>query len=254
VPYTTRGAQVKVSFAKDLGVRCKKETVHYTVLTGIRLTERFLAEEHRRDQRHELSAESDHAEPVDVIFELTRAHNASVSKEHATPFEETASFRRFRLTVPPHGKASMKVVEQVMGQQRIEYASLSLMQVAKWLEGRFLDTETEKTLSAVVAAQTEALNIDQRRMSVEQAVTEGYAKLSKLTEQLRVLKEGGAEGELRLRYVRELEGEQDRVNAFANEIVVLRGQAEAARKRADAALHAAARASVEEDGPTTARK
>jgi len=255
VPYTTRGASVKVSFAKDLGVRCKKESSHKTYMTGVRLTDTFLAEEHRQEHHHELSAESDHAEAVDVIFELPKAYGVSVSKEHAVPFEETSSFRRFKLAVPAHGKASVKVVEQWPDFQRYEYASLGQKQVAAWLQAHFLDKDAERILSGVMSAQAEAQELDKRRGRTEQAVAEGYAKLSKLTEQLRVLKEGGAEGELRLRYVKELQTEQDRVNAFATEVQDLRNKADAARKRAETVLKEVTKpTSAETDGPETARR
>jgi len=256
VPYTTRGASVKVSFAKDLGVRCKRDTENKTLVSGVRLTESFLAEEHRREHHHTLSAESDHAEAVDVTFELGRRHGVTVSAEHAQPFEETSSYRRYRLTVPAHGKASVKVVEQWHEFQRFEYARLAEQHVARWLEGRFLDAATERILSGVIAAQAAAAEADEKRKGVEQALTETYTRQTKLTEQLKVLKDGGAEGELRLRYVKELQGEQDRVNALAREIHELRERAEVARARALDVLRDIGKAASapEGDGPATARR
>ena len=255
VPYTTRGASVKVSSAKDLGVRCTEESSHKTYMTGVRLTDTFLAEEHRQEHHHELSAESDHAEAVDVIFELPKAYGVSVSKEHAVPFDETSSFRRFKLAAPAHGKASVKVVEQWPDFQRYEYASLGQKQVAAWLQAHFLDKDAERSSRRHVRAGRGAGAGQAARAHRAGGGRRVREKLLKLTEQLRVLKEGGAEGELRLRYVKELQTEQDRVNAFATEVQDLRNKADAARKRAETVLKEVTKpTSAETDGPEPARR
>jgi hypothetical protein len=236
LPYSPRGAEVKLAFAKDLGVRCKRTSVHKTITTAVRLSEGFLAQEQRREEHHELSAESDHAEPVDVVFELPKVTGRTIAAEHAQPIEETSSFRRFLLTVPPHGKASARVVEQWHESQRYEYARLTSQALAWWLENRFLDRATFDALSDVVAAQSEGQQLDARRTRVEREQNDAYTKQTKIAEQLKVLKEGGPEGELRLRYVRELQEEQDKVNACEKEIRALRDGAERARQRAEETL------------------
>ena len=236
VPYSARGSEVKLAFAKDLGVRCKRASTSKTLVTGVRLTDGFLAEEQRREEHHELSAESDHAEPVDVVLELPKRTGRTLSTEHASAFEETSSFRRFRVTVPPHGKATLLVVEQWHESQRYEYARVAQTNIAWWLAHRFLDQATFAALAEVIAAQAEAQELDARRARVEREQAEAYTKQTKLSEQLKVLKEGGPEGELRLRYVKELQGEQDKVNACETETRALRDGAERARKLADEKL------------------
>jgi hypothetical protein len=234
---------VKLAFAKDLGVRCKRVSTQKSLVTGVRLTDGFLAEEQRREEHHELTAESDHGEPVEVVFELPKhtGRTLSPAPDHAKPFEETSSYHRFRATVPPHGKASLLVVQQWHDSQRFEYARLSQVQIGWWLKNRFLEQRTFEALAEVIAAQTEAQELDARRTRLEREQQEAYTKQTKISEQLKVLKEGGPEGELRLRYVKELQGEQDKVNACEREIRTLRDGAEKARRRADERLQGLAK-------------
>jgi hypothetical protein len=236
VPYSPRGAEVKLAFAKDLAVRCKRTSVHKTITTGVRLSQGFLAQEQRREEHHELWAESDHDDAVDVFFELPKVTGRSLAAEHTKPVEETSSFRRFLVTVPPHGKATARVVEQWHESQHFEYARLTSASLAWWLENRFLDRATFDALSDVVAAQSQAQELDARRARVEEEQTSAYTKQTKIADQLKVLKEGGPEGELRLRYVRELQEEQDKVNACEKEIRALRDGAESARRRGEETL------------------
>ena len=72
--------------------------------------------------------------------------------------------------------------------------------------------------------------------SAEQQQQAAYVKQGKISQQLSVLKEHGPEGDLRLRYVRELEAEQDKVNACESDIKRLLTAAEEARKSTSAKL------------------
>lgn len=236
VPYSARGAEVKLAFAKDLGVRCKHERARKTIVTGVRLTDSALAQEQRGEEHHEVWAESDHGEPVDVIFELPKVYGRTLAADHAQPFEETSSYRRFRVTVPPHGKQGVRVVEQWHESQRHELTRLTSASLGWWLEHRFLDRATFDALSDVIAAQAEAQELDARRGRLEREQSDAYTKQTKLAEQLKVLKDAGPEGELRLRYVRELQGEQDKVNACEKEVRALQEGAERARRRAEETL------------------
>jgi hypothetical protein len=238
VPYSARGVEVKLAFAKDLGVRCKRTSARKTITTGVSLHQGFLLEEVRWEEHHLLRAESDHVEPVDVIFELPKRDDRSIDPAHLQPFEETSSYRRMKLTVPPHDKSSGKLVERWSVSQRHAYDQLGDHQLTAWMSNRFLDSRTVDQLREVTGAWSEAASHDRRRADVEREQQEAYAKQSKISEQLRVLKEGGPEGELRLRYVRELEVEQDKVNGCEREIRALRDKAAIARDRASRRLEA----------------
>ena len=65
-----------------------------------------------------------------------------------------------------------------------------------------------------------------------------YAKQQKISEQLAVLRDGGAEGALRLRYVKELETEQNRVNAAEADMARIDGEVAAAQREAGEKLAA----------------
>ena len=87
-------------------------------------------------------------------------------------------------------------------------------------------------------AWSEAATHDMDRAVVERDQQAAYAKQGKISEQRTVLREGGPEGELRLRYVKELEAEQDKVNACEEEVRALRHKASVAREYATRTLGA----------------
>jgi len=234
LPFTPRGAEAKLAFAKDLGVRCRRTSTHNAVVTSLRLSDAYVTEEQRREERHTLTAENDHGEEIEVVFELGRDPERKLHSEapYAAPFEETASYRRFRAKVPPHGKAELVVREDWVHSRYVRYENLSVEQLEAWLSDKQLDQSSFAELSGVLLAWQTANELDARRARVEAELGQLYAKQSQITQQLAVLKESGPEGALRVRYVKELEAAQDRINAGEAEIQELKDQAENARKTA----------------------
>lgn len=230
VPYRVRGAEVKLAFAKDLAVRCKRESTQHRVVSRMSLGKHGLLEEVRWEERIELSAESDHAEPIDVVFEIPKIHGHVF--EGTQPFESTGAHHRFRATVGARARVVVSLRETWPEMRRIEYETVLQTNLDGWLRDRLLDPQSCAELAPIVALWARAAEIDQRIASVERARAAAYEGQKQLTAQLGVLKEGGPEGELRLRYARELATQQDQVNRMGQEIQSLAGERERAREEA----------------------
>lgn len=237
VPYRVRGAGVKLAFAKDLAVRCKRESSQVRTVSRISLGKHGLLEEVRWEERIELEAESDHAEEIQVIFEIPKVHGRVFEKDTLQPFEATSAHHRFETKVAPRSRATLSLREVWLEHRRIEYETVQQGNLDGWLRDHLLDPSSCAALAPIVALWARAAEIDQRIAVVERARAAAYEGQKQLTAQLGVLKEGGPEGELRLRYARELAGSQDQVNRLGQEIASLaserdRAKEEAARLRA----------------------
>ena len=236
VPYSARGSSVTLAFAKDLAVRVKHEVVSRWALNRVTLGARQFVEELRQEHHHSYSAESDHADPISLIIEMPKVAGRRIDPASPQPFEETASYFRFKLEIPPRSHAKVVVVEQWFERRTIGYESLETKRLEKWLEDKFLDNATFERLVGVLSAFDEARIFDARRAEMAQVMQAAWNKQAKISEQLKVLKDGGAEGQLRLRYVKELENEQNNVNAAEAEDRRLIQGAEASRARAQELL------------------
>lgn len=235
--FTSRGADVRLAFAKDLAVRCRSFATLQTVTTRIRLTADAVVEEQRYERRHTLHAENDHDDPVDVVFELpTHSRRTLTPKDGATDAGNDGMWRRFSVPVPGHQTVEATVLESWPVSSKIDYDDLDPGQLEEWLAGRALDAATVEALSQVLAHGDTARMLEGQAEQAEEQRNEVYAAQSHITEQLRVLGTDGAEGELRGRQVRELNALQDRVSALDSDVRRLRGDAAAARQQASAEL------------------
>lgn len=238
VPYRVRGAEVKLAFAKDLAVRCKRDATTNRIVSRISLGKQALIEEVRWEEKVTLSAENDHAEPIDVVFEIPKIHGRTFATGSLTPFESTGAHHRLRLAVEGRGRAVLIVTETWPEHRRIEYESIQPGNLEWWLKERLLDASTHAALAPITALWDRGREIDRLLAELERARAATYERQRQLSQQLGVLKEGGPEGELRLRYARELAGSQDEVNRIEGEMRSLGAEREAARTEATQSLAA----------------
>lgn len=241
LPFSARGVDVRLPFAKDLAIRCSRRTQERTVVVGVRFGERGLAEERRRESWHTLRVESDHGTEVDVYFELPKRHGATLDPDHFQAADETGAVRRFCLRVPGRHTIERIAVERWKEESVVVYDRLDRAAVARYFEERFLDRATFEALGSVLAMWDQARELDEKREALEREQKSAHSRQKKVVEQLGVLKDAGEEGALRLRFVRELEQEQDRLNTFEQEIRRLRDAAHALRRSAQDALAQLAR-------------
>lgn len=237
VPFTARGGHTRLSFAKDLAVRCRRTSTVDTVTAHIRLTAEAVVEEQRQEELHILHAENDHDEPVEVIFELTRTSGCTISS--VTDADQEAGdedWHRFRIQVAAHDVAESTVLETWPNYRRVSYEELSPGQLEGWLAGRWLDAATVEALSEVLAHRTEATRLDNERRHLEEEREDLYNRQSRIAEQLQVLSADGVEAELRRRLAAELDTMQDRADRIEAEIRGRRDAADEARRAATAEL------------------
>lgn len=238
LPYSARGVPVRMAFAKDLAVRASQRTNVVTMTASVRLDRSGVLEEQRQQAEHTIEAENDHDEEVELVSELPKMSGRSLAADSAAPREETANYRRFAFAIPAHGKASLVVREVWPVWRRVAFDALAAPQLDEWLRGKFLDSGTFGALSGVLGRWQRARELEEQRKRVLADREQAYAKQTKISEQLNVLKDGGPEGALRLRYVKELEAEQDKVNAAETEARSLQDRIDAERRAAQAELAA----------------
>lgn len=238
MPFTTRGGDVMLAFAKDLALTCSRSTSVSMVSNRVTLGDEAVIEELRRDQTHTLRAENAGDEAVDVVFELPKVQDTTLraGDGFAAPFDETASYRRFRLEVPAHGVAEAPVGESRVLLQTVRYANLSVEQLSRWLQKRLLDEATFAELSGVLQRWDAARRMETHAAKLEAERAEAFAEQARITEQLNVLRDAGPEGAVRQRNVSQLVAWQDRAAALDTEIRRTREAADAEQQAAAAEL------------------
>ena len=238
VPYATRGKDLRLAFAKDLSITCNRTSTVTTVSTRLLYENYAMVEELRRDETHVLRADNDGDEPVEVIFELPKIHDTTLREgaEFTEPFERTASFHRFRVEAPARGFTEAKVGESRVLSRATNYVDLSSDLLHRWLQDRLLDDAGFTELARVLEHWEQARRFDEHATRLEADRADAFEGQTRISQQLNVLREGGAEGAVRQRNVQQLVALQDQAAALDVEIRRSRENAEAARQAASVEL------------------
>ncbi|MCB9628204.1 MAG: hypothetical protein H6725_12590 [Sandaracinaceae bacterium] len=220
VPFRARGGEVRVSFAKDLSVRCTGEQVHTLRFLGIHAQGLYVMESRERVIEHALHIENDHERDETLYVELPRQAHDTLELPPDATVEELASAYRVALPVPAAG-----VREASVSLRRKEYSHVSVSgvgtgEVARWINertnGARVPAELERILGRLRAADDHAREAAVR----SQNATALRQRQEAQTKQLAVLRDQGEEGQERLAVVREVR----RLEADATELE--RGAAE----------------------------
>ena len=233
VPFTARDAKVRLPFAKDLAVRCRQTSTVSDVTARVRLARAALVHEQRRERLHTLRVENDHAEPVDVIFEVPRVQGHRVEpRDNVTAIADDGTNHRITVTAAGHGAVEATVLESWPLSSEIDYEHLAPGQLEEWLADRSLDEATITALGDVLDKWAVAERLESGAEQVEAARSGDYEAQSRISEQLNVLGTDGPEGELRRRLIVDLEALRDRSTEQGQKVRQLRDDAEAHRQAA----------------------
>jgi hypothetical protein len=123
----------------------------------------------------------------------------------------------------------------------VRYENVSEPELLHWLDDKMIDAQVAMQLREVLEAWSKHKELEVEKGRVEKRRQDAWTKQQKISEQLGVLKDGGAEGQLRLRYVRDLEATQDVVNQCEADLAALDMRMDEAKSSAEARLRALAR-------------
>lgn len=233
VPFTARDAKVRLPFAKDLAVHCRHTTSDSDVTARVRLARAALVHEQRRERLHTLRVENNHAEPVEVIFEISRVGDRGVEpRGNVTSVADDGTSHRITVTAAGRQTVEATVLESWPLSSEIAYEHLAPGQLEEWLADRSLDAATIAALGGVLDRWAAAERLESGAEQVEAARSGDYEAQSRISEQLNVLGTDGPEGDLRRRLVVDLEALRDRSAEHGEKVRQLRDDAEAQRRAA----------------------
>jgi len=238
-----RGAPVRVSFTKDPGIRCHRTSRKDTTFAGLVFEAGGLIEQRRVEECHMFCVRSDHATVVDVVVEVSRKDGRTLTGEGITPIVETPRASRFRVEVVPRGEAKIEVREAWTETTRLAYESIEPGQIETWRASGRVDASQLAQLSELSRNVEEARQFEAERVRLDRDLVDIFTRHGKIAEQLAVLRDAGAEGALRARYVSELDAMQQRINPMEEEMRRLRDEADKRRRSAERALASLARSS-----------
>jgi predicted nuclease with TOPRIM domain len=133
------------------------------------------------------------------------------------PHETTDNYWRFRFTLPAGKTTKFTVRQQQPLRQQYGLGDLDDRQLGVWLDAKYLDKKTEKVLREVVALRQQALDLNEQFNRLHKERSQIHEEQKRIRENLNSLGDRSSEKELRERFVRTLNTQEDRLEEIDSE-------------------------------------
>ena len=151
----------------------------------------------------------------------------------AAPEETSANLYRFRVEIPAKSNAEFTVQEELPIEDSYTVASVNPGQIDAWVRARSLDSETERLLRQVMDKRSEVFGFDEKIAILENERSGIFNDQSRVRENLQRLGQTPDEASLRLRYINQLDSQEDRIAVIKTEREKLEAAKAAAQRQLD---------------------
>jgi hypothetical protein len=156
-----------------------------------------------------------------LILEHPRAANRTL--KGIEPFETTDGFYRFRVTLNPGQSTTLEVPEVVARQNRIALTSLARPQLTLFA-GRETPAAVREKLGQIVDFQEQITSMKSDVQNTQNEIDTLFKDQERLRENLKALKAGVAEQQLRTRYLGQLRTQEDQIDRARAHITTVNTQ------------------------------
>ena len=154
------------------------------------------------------------------------------------PVESSASFHRFRLTLEPKKTASLLVKEYRPITNSYLLTNVNDNQIKFFLDQKMINPDVEKALRKIVAQKNDIAGLDGMIAGRKAQVTSISDDQQRVRENMKALKGSAEEKALVERYVRELNEQEDHVQALRREITETQQKRDAAQSALNGMIEA----------------
>jgi hypothetical protein len=222
-----------ISYATDLAVnassrnqteqqRITKVAVSHGIMTHISETREKKTYTFRNEDSTARTIVVEH--PVRPGYEI---------RSEAKPAETTAGWMRFRVPVEPKQTASLVIEEARPMQATYALSNLTADQVSFFVSQKTISAPMESAFRKILAQKQAMEDLDTQKQASEDETTKIFDDQQRLRENMKALKGSTDEKILLLRYTRQLNDQEDRLEALRKDSQRLESQRDAAEVTLD---------------------
>jgi len=224
------GEKRLLSYAADLGllVDAKQKDEQQRVMR-VAITHGAMTQSTEERQERTYTIHNRDTSPRTVIIE----HPARAGWKLADgeqPAESTFSYHRFRVTVEPKKTATLTIKEYHPLSNRYELTNLTDDQIDYFLNQKMINPEVEQALRRVASTKNNIAALDAEIASRKTQMSSITEDQQRVRENMKALKGSAEEKALVERYARELNEQEDRVQALEREMTDLRQKRDSAQR------------------------
>jgi hypothetical protein len=227
-----------LSYAADLGVLVDaKQKADNQRVTRVVIAHGTMTQSTQERQENTYTIRNRDTSTRSVVIEHPARPGWKLADDEK-PSESSASFHRFRLTVEPKKTATLLVKEYRPIMNSYALTNVSDSQIKFFLDQKMINPDVEKALRRIVSQKNDITVIDAVITGRRAQVTSISDDQQRVRENMKALKGSAEEKALVERYVKELNEQEDRVQALRREISELQQKRDAAQSALNGMIEA----------------
>jgi hypothetical protein len=227
------GERRLLSYAVDLGlhVDAKGEPVPSRI-TKVRIANGVVIQETQERQQRTYTARNEDSEPRVLIVEHPARAGWSLAGDLKAA-ETTATWHRFRIPIPSKTTASVTVEEVRPTQAQVQINSITDDQIGLLVREQAITPQLEAALRQVLTRKADLARVS-TEISVRQGDIDQIARdQDRVRENMKTLKGSAEERQLLQRYVKQLNEQENRLEALRGELQKLTTERQKAQEELD---------------------
>ena len=225
-----------LSYAVDQAIRVEHvDEVETRPITHIKIAEGVMTQTSEQRDHQRYTIRNTDAQPRDVVIEHPVRAGWKLA-DGLKPEETSTSFYRFRIKVEPNKTAELKVDEVQPLDRNIALSSVTDDQIKIWFNDKTIQPELEQALQRIIEKKNEIAGLDQQIQTKQTLMTAINLDQQRLRENMKALKGSAEEKALLQRYTRELNDQEDKLQAARTEMDNLSVQRAEGRQHLDKLL------------------
>lgn len=210
VPFTRDGGELIVPYAVELGIKVKEkhDNERRTVAISVRDDYLLIQEYDIHHTTYHLTSTLSHETAVMVEHVPRQGYELSDTPD---PLETSADFVRWQVSCAPNARTLFEVRERRMRSRKEKVRTLNGHQLQTYLHNKFLDAATVKALEEVLQVYRKIGEASKQMSDIEKDRQSIHKQQKQIQGNLGPLSHEGEEGNLRKRYVGELNRLEDRL-------------------------------------------
>jgi hypothetical protein len=211
------GEKRLASYATDLALTVNaRSATESERVSRVRVNRGVMILENELREKKTYTFRNEDSSPRNVIVEHP-ARGGYELRGEARPFEATAGWMRFRLSVASKETASLVVEEARPVQTTYALSDLTDGQVGMWVRERSINKTLEDALRGILAQKKIVQDLEKQKSDHEDAMEKIFDDQQRLRENMKALKGSAEEKILVQRYTRQLNEQEDKLEVLRKE-------------------------------------
>lgn len=225
LPYTTMQSEAHLPYAVDMGVVVTESPEYWSEMKGVSIAKRYFHIGKMEMMKTVYEIENRKTEKVDIVIEHPkRSDHEFIDTPKAK--EETESFHRFAVEMPPKSSKKLEVKEGRKTYEQVEIVRCGIATVKEYLNRGFLSKDLFSGVDEILKLVASINRNESRAQELERSRERIFQEQARLRENIKVLGKEQQDQALRGKYLKTFEEQEKSIEKINAEVQHLRAENE----------------------------